>query len=252
MAEHLGEGRRRAAQGDRRRDDGLQEGARGDRRRPRARPRTGCARRASPARQARRPRGRPGRGRGRSSTATSARSSSSTARPTSSPRATSSRGAVAALAKLVAEQGDADVARAAVRGLDGRRVRHAARRPSSARTIELGRVVRFETDRRPARRLQAHPERPRHHRRARRARRRRPGDAEAREVAHDIALHIASAAPRYVTRDDVPADVDRARARGPRGADPQRGQARAGDRRRSSRAGSTASTRTSCCSSSRS
>jgi elongation factor Ts len=31
-------------------------------------------------------------------------------------------------------------------------------------------------------------------------------DASAREVAHDIALHIASAAPRYVSRDDVPAD----------------------------------------------
>jgi elongation factor Ts len=31
-------------------------------------------------------------------------------------------------------------------------------------------------------------------------------DAKASEVAHDIALHIASAAPRYVTRDDVPAD----------------------------------------------
>jgi len=32
-------------------------------------------------------------------------------------------------------------------------------------------------------------------------------DAKAREVAHDIALHIASAAPTYISRDDVPADV---------------------------------------------
>ncbi len=32
-------------------------------------------------------------------------------------------------------------------------------------------------------------------------------DDTAKAVAHDIALHIASAAPRYVTRDDVPADV---------------------------------------------
>jgi len=32
-------------------------------------------------------------------------------------------------------------------------------------------------------------------------------NAGAREVAHDIALHIASAAPRYVSREDVPADV---------------------------------------------
>jgi elongation factor Ts len=38
-------------------------------------------------------------------------------------------------------------------------------------------------------------------------------DAKAKEVAHDIALHIASAAPRYVRRDDVPADeVARERA----------------------------------------
>ncbi len=31
--------------------------------------------------------------------------------------------------------------------------------------------------------------------------------AEARQVAHDIALHIASAAPRYVSKDDVSADA---------------------------------------------
>jgi elongation factor Ts len=32
-------------------------------------------------------------------------------------------------------------------------------------------------------------------------------DASAREAAHDIALHIASAAPRFVRREDVPADA---------------------------------------------
>jgi elongation factor Ts len=31
-------------------------------------------------------------------------------------------------------------------------------------------------------------------------------DDEARTVAHDIALHIASAAPRFVSRDEVPSD----------------------------------------------
>jgi elongation factor Ts len=31
-------------------------------------------------------------------------------------------------------------------------------------------------------------------------------DADVRAVAHDIALHIASAAPRFVTRDEVPAE----------------------------------------------
>lgn len=34
-----------------------------------------------------------------------------------------------------------------------------------------------------------------------------PSDVKAQEVAHDVALHIASAAPRYLTRDDVPEDV---------------------------------------------
>jgi elongation factor Ts len=32
-------------------------------------------------------------------------------------------------------------------------------------------------------------------------------DAKAKEVAHDVALHVASAAPRWLSRDDVPADV---------------------------------------------
>ena len=32
-------------------------------------------------------------------------------------------------------------------------------------------------------------------------------DPKAVEVGHDIALHIASAAPRWVTRDEVPADL---------------------------------------------
>jgi elongation factor Ts len=40
-----------------------------------------------------------------------------------------------------------------------------------------------------------------------------PSDDLARGVAHDVALHVASAAPRYVTRDDVPPEVvDRERA----------------------------------------
>jgi elongation factor Ts len=40
-----------------------------------------------------------------------------------------------------------------------------------------------------------------------------PGDAKAREVAHDIALHVASAAPRYTSRGDVPPDaLDKERA----------------------------------------
>ncbi len=53
-------------------------------------------------------------------------------------------------------------------------------------------------------------------------------DANARAVAHDLALHIASAAPRFVSRDEVPAEEVGARARYLRGPDPGRGQARAG------------------------
>jgi len=34
-----------------------------------------------------------------------------------------------------------------------------------------------------------------------------PSDDRAVEVAHDIALHIASAAPRYLRREDVPESV---------------------------------------------
>jgi elongation factor Ts len=41
----------------------------------------------------------------------------------------------------------------------------------------------------------------------------KPGDAKAAEIAHDLALHIASAAPRFVARDDVPAsEVEHERA----------------------------------------
>jgi len=32
-------------------------------------------------------------------------------------------------------------------------------------------------------------------------------DPRAREIAHDVALHVASAAPQYVARDDVPAEA---------------------------------------------
>jgi len=34
-----------------------------------------------------------------------------------------------------------------------------------------------------------------------------PSDPKAREAGHDIALHVASEAPRWVTRDEVPAEV---------------------------------------------
>src|SRR5262249_1597593 len=34
-----------------------------------------------------------------------------------------------------------------------------------------------------------------------------PSDEKAREIAHDIALHVSFAAPRWLRREDVPVDV---------------------------------------------
>ena len=69
--------------------------------------------------------------------------------------------------------------------------------------IELGDVVRIEAvDGNVIEQLPAHPGWPRRQRRARR------DEPTARtELAHDVAVHIAFARPKYLRRDDVPADV---------------------------------------------
>jgi elongation factor Ts len=113
--------------------------------------------------------------------------------------------AVAALAKIVVEHGEQDLGS---RILDGETVDDFVKGLSGTlgEKIEIGRVVRFEaTDGL----IDAYKH----------VQNERgvvgvlvelagidPSDAKAREVAHDIALHIASAAPRFVSRDDVPAD----------------------------------------------
>jgi elongation factor Ts len=120
--------------------------------------------------------------------------------------------AVTGLTRLVLDEGDADVATKTyegatvddfVKGLSG----------TLGEKIELGRVVRYETS-------DGLLDGYKHVQNERGT----VGvlvelagvdstNAQAREVAHDIALHIASAAPRYVSRDDVPADaVTRERA----------------------------------------
>ena len=81
----------------------------------------------------------------------------------------------------------------------GEHVTQLAAQARRERRARPGRRVRDH--RRPARRLQARPERPR----ARSAcssssAASTRADAKAQEVAHDIALHIASAAPRYADR----------------------------------------------------
>ena len=144
--------------------------------------------------------------------------------------------------KLVAAQGDGDVAALAVRGLDRRRARSRSSPRKLGENVALGRVVRFETDRRPRSTRYKHIQNdrgtigvlvelggvdP-------------PTPKAQRGRARDRAAHRRSPRPRYLTRDDVPADVVEQRAGGHRGEEPQRGQARGQARQDRSRAGSTA------------
>ena len=74
----------------------------------------------------------------------------------------------------------------------------------------------------------------------------------SQEIAHDIAVHIAFARPKYLSRDEVPAaDVEKERAR-PSRRSPATRASPSRPSRRSSRVVSTASSRTSACSTSRS
>jgi elongation factor Ts len=115
-------------------------------------------------------------------------------------------GTVAALARQVAEQGDADLAE---QPFDGSTVGEVVTQLGAklGEKIELGRVVRYETG-------DGLLDGYKHIQNDRgtigvlvelggidRA------DPKAREVAHDLALHIASAAPRYLRREDVPPDA---------------------------------------------
>ncbi len=112
---------------------------------------------------------------------------------------------VARLAGQVAQQGADDVS---VQAFDGSTVGEAITQMSGkiGEKIELGRVVRFESTDGV---LDAY----------RHLQNERgvigvlvelggvdKGDARVREVAHDVALHVANSAPRWLSRDDVPAD----------------------------------------------
>ena len=113
--------------------------------------------------------------------------------------------AVAALTKIVVEQGEADLG---ARTINGETVDDFVKGLSGTlgEKIEVGRVVRFDAG---DGLIDAYKH----------VQNERgvvgvlveltgvdKNDAKAREVAHDIALHIASAAPRFVSRDDVPPD----------------------------------------------
>ncbi|HEY1739647.1 MAG TPA: translation elongation factor Ts, partial [Acidimicrobiia bacterium] len=120
------------------------------------------------------------------------------------------KAAVAALAKLVATSGADDMANLSFEGVTvGEHV--AQMSATMGEKIELGRVARFETS---GGVLDAYK-----HIQSERGvigvlvEVTGSAGPRAAEVAHDVALHIASAAPRYVRRDDVPADdVARERA----------------------------------------
>ena len=117
---------------------------------------------------------------------------------------------VAALAQLVAANSSDDVANLAFEGTTV--VEHLTQMSATmGEKIELGRVARYVTD---GGAIDAYK-----HIQSER------GvigvlveivgatSAGAAEIAHDVALHIASAAPRFVTRDEVPADeIERERA----------------------------------------
>src|SRR5713101_1194547 len=112
---------------------------------------------------------------------------------------------VSSLTKLVAANGDSDVASLAFEGstVAETLVQMAAK---LGENIVLGRVVRFESD--------GLLEGYRHVQNGRgtiavlvELGGVDPSDEAAREVAHDIALHVSFAAPRYLTRDEVPAEV---------------------------------------------
>jgi len=122
------------------------------------------------------------------------------------------RDTVTALTKLVAEHDDADLESQA---FDGETVGEAIKQLGAkvGENVELGRVARYESGDGIVdgyKHMQSD--------------RGNIGvlvevggvdaaDPKAREIAHDVALHVASAAPQYVTRDHVPADVvDKERA----------------------------------------
>jgi elongation factor Ts len=116
------------------------------------------------------------------------------------------RGMVAALTKLVAEQGDDDLEG---KPYDGGTVGDAVKQLGAklGENVAIGRVARAETD-------DGIVDGYKHIQNERgtigvlvEVAGVDPSANRAREVAHDVALHIASAAPQYVARDDVPADV---------------------------------------------
>ncbi len=112
---------------------------------------------------------------------------------------------VSAVTKLVAANGDGDVAALPFEGSTvGDTLTQLAGKLGE--NIVLGRVVRFESDGL----LDAY----RHNQNERgtiavlvEISGVDPANEQAREVAHEIALHISFAAPLYLTRDEVPADV---------------------------------------------
>ncbi len=114
-------------------------------------------------------------------------------------------GLLADITKLVAANGDGDVAALPLGGSTvGDTLQQLAGKIGE--NVVLGRVVRFESDGL----LDGY----RHNQNDRgtiavlvEISGVDPSNEAAREVAHEIALHISFAAPPYLTRDDVPADV---------------------------------------------
>ena len=193
------QGRPGAAPGHRRRDDGLPSAPSRPPTATSTPPSSGCGRRGWRRRQA--PSGRTPRGGRRCSSTTGAPPScSSSARPTSSPRPSTS-GSWPRTSPPPWPRTAPTPSSQRAKELDDLRI-------TLKENIEVGDVVRFEAGRRRRPRAYLHVQGGR-------------GvngvlvelDGGSHELAHDVAVHIAFARPRYLAPSDVPADeVDRERA----------------------------------------
>ncbi len=119
------------------------------------------------------------------------------------------KAAVAALARQVADKGDADLAAQPFGGDPSQRVEDVVKGMAGklGENIGLGRVARVES-------AGGLVEGYKHVQNDRgtiavlvQLTGVDPSDPKAREVGHDVALHVASEAPRWVTREEVPVEV---------------------------------------------
>ena len=227
MADFTAKDVQSAAPGHRRRHDRRQEGPRGERRRHRRGRQVAAREGPGQAGQARRPRDRRGRGGRRPTPTASPPSSSCDARPTSWPSPTQFVALVDELAELVAAKGEDAAAERAADAIDDLKI-------TLKENISVGQVVRFEAGDGQRRSTPTCT--------CRTAGASTPSWSSWRAAPTSWPTTSPSTSPSpsppYLTPRRRPRGRGRRRARAPLENDhPQRGQARGGPARRSSRAG---------------